>query len=116
MIAPNIMDNLDRAEVNRARQDVRQIETALDLYRLDNYRYPTTDEGLQALVTNPGETSAPNWKSGGYLKSIPQDPWNRPYQYANPGQHGAFDVFTLGADGQEGGDGNSSDIGNWDLN
>ena len=115
MIAPNIMEQLDRAEINRARQDIRQIETALNLYRLDNYRYPSTDEGLQALVTNPGETVAPNWKPGGYLRSLPQDPWNRPYQYANPGQRGEFDIYTLGADGQEGGEGNNADIGNWDL-
>jgi general secretion pathway protein G len=116
MIAPNIMGNLDRAEINRARQDVRSIETALNLYRLDNFRYPSTDEGLQALVTNPGESSAPNWKAGGYLKSMPLDPWNRPYLYLNPGRQGEFDVFSLGADGQEGGDGNNADIGNWDLN
>jgi general secretion pathway protein G len=116
MIAPNIMGNLDRAEINRARQDVRSIETALNLYRLDNFRYPSTDEGLQALVTNPGESSAPNWKAGGYLKSMPLDPWNRPYLYLNPGRQGELDVFSLGADGQEGGDGNNADIGNWDLN
>jgi general secretion pathway protein G len=116
MIAPNIMSQLDRAEINRARQDVRSIETALNVYRIDNYRYPTTDEGLAALVTNPGETVAPNWLKGGYLKSIPEDPWNRPYQYASPGQHSDFDIFTLGADGQEGGEGNNADIGNWDLN
>lgn len=116
MIAPNIMGELDRAEINRARQDIRQIETALSLYRLDNFRYPTSDEGLQALVTNPGETVAPNWKTGGYLKSLPQDPWRRPYLYQNPGQNGEFDVFTLGADGQEGGEDNNADIGNWDLN
>lgn len=116
MIAPNIIGQLDRAEINRARQDVRSIETALNLYRLDNFRYPTTDEGLEALVTNPGEQSAPNWKSGGYLSAIPRDPWNRPYLYLNPGQQGDFDIYTLGADGQEGGDGNNADIGNWDLN
>jgi general secretion pathway protein G len=116
MIAPNIMSQLDRAEINRARQDVRSIESALDLYRLDNYRYPSTEEGLQALVTNPGETVAPNWVQGGYLKSMPEDPWNRAYQYMQPGQHGEFDIFTLGADGQEGGEGNNADIGNWDLN
>jgi general secretion pathway protein G len=116
MIAPNVMENLDRAEINRAKQDIRSIETALNLYRLDNFKYPSTDEGLQALVTNPGETAAPNWKSGGYLKALPQDPWNRQYQYAYPGMQGEFDVYTLGADGQEGGEGHDADIGNWDLN
>jgi general secretion pathway protein G len=116
MIAPQIMGRLSQAEINRARQDVRSIETALNVYRLDNYRYPTTDEGLQALVTSPGEAAAPNWQKGGYLKSMPLDPWRRPYLYLNPGQHGEFDIFTLGADGQEGGEDNNADIGNWDLN
>ena len=116
MIAPQIIGRLSQAEVTRARQDVRAIETALNVYRLDNYRYPTTDEGLQALVTNPGEAAAPNWQRGGYLKSIPLDPWRRPYFYLNPGQRGEFDIYTLGADGQEGGEDNNADIGNWDLN
>jgi general secretion pathway protein G len=116
MITPSIIGQLDRAEVNRAKQDIRSIETALNIYRLDNYTYPSTDEGLEALVTNPGETSAPNWQAGGYLPNLPRDPWNRPYEYLSPGQHGAFDIFTLGADGQEGGEGNRADIGNWELN
>jgi len=116
MIAPQIMGRLSQAEVTRARQDVRAIETALSVYRLDNYRYPTSAEGLAALVTNPGDAAAPNWQRGGYLKSIPMDPWRRPYLYLNPGQRGEFDVYTLGADGQEGGEDNNADIGNWDLN
>ena len=115
-IVPQIMGRLGQAEVTRARQDIRGIETALNVFRLDNYRYPTTDEGLQALVTNPGEAAAPNWHRGGYLKSIPMDPWRRPYIYLNPGQHGEFDIYTLGADGQDGGEDNNADIGNWDLN
>jgi general secretion pathway protein G len=114
IIAPNVIGQLDTAAVNRAKQDIRSIETALNLYRLDNHRYPTTDQGLEALVTNPGETVAPNWKS--YLPSLPQDPWNNPYHYMNPGQRGQFDVFTYGADGQEGGEEIDADIGNWDLN
>jgi general secretion pathway protein G len=117
MIAPQIMGRLGQAEMNRARLDIRQVELALNSYRLDNYRYPTSDEGLQALVTNPGEAVAPNWQRGGYLKSIPLDPWRRPYLYLNPGQHSPdFDVYTLGADGQEGGEDTNADIGNWDLN
>jgi general secretion pathway protein G len=118
MITPNILRQLDRAEINRARQDIRAIESALSLYRLDNYRYPSTEEGLQALVTNPGETAAPKWGAmgGSYLKSLPEDPWNRTYLYQQPGQHGELDIYTLGADGQEGGEGNNADIGNWDLN
>jgi general secretion pathway protein G len=113
MVAPSLMSNVDKAQTSRTRQDIRQIETVLNLYRLDNFRYPSGAEGLQALVTNPGETAAPNWKQ--QLKKLPVDPWNRPYQYASPGQHGEFDVYSLGADGQEGGEGVNADIGNWDL-
>ena len=112
-VAPNFMGQIDTAAINRARTDIRQIETALNLYRLDNFRYPTTSEGLQALVTNPGEASAPNWRQ--QLERIPVDPWDQPYQYASPGQRGDFDVFTYGADRQEGGEGINADIGNWDL-
>jgi general secretion pathway protein G len=112
-VVPRFIGNIDTATINRAKQDIRGIETALNLYRLDNFRYPSTTEGLAALVTNPGETSAPNWKQ--QLPRLPVDPWNRPYQYAYPGQHGEFDVFSLGADGQEGGEGVNADIGNWEL-
>ncbi len=113
IVAPNLMGNVDTAQINRARQDIRNIETALNLYRLDNFRYPTTVEGLEALVTNPGESVAPNWKQ--YLSRVPRDPWNNPYQYQNPGQRGEFDVFSFGADGQLGGEGINADIGNWAL-
>lgn len=112
-VAPQFMGQIDKAAVGRARQDIRQIETSLNLYRLDNFRYPSTSEGLEALVTNPGETAAPNWKQ--VLKNIPVDPWDQPYHYASPGQRGDFDVYTYGADRQEGGEGINADIGNWDL-
>ena len=112
-VVPQLMGNVDRAAVGRAKQDVRQIENSLNLYRLDNFRYPTTSEGLEALVANPGEASAPNWRQ--VLKSVPRDPWDQPYHYASPGQHGDFDVFTYGADRQEGGEGVNADIGNWEL-
>lgn len=114
IVAPNLIGNIDRAAVTRAKADIRAIDNALNLYRLDNFRYPSTDEGLQALVTNPGDTIAPNWKQ--YLRSVPADPWNNEYQYLSPGQQGDFDIFSLGADGQEGGEGINADIGNWDLN
>jgi general secretion pathway protein G len=113
IVVPNFVGNIDKAAVSRAKQDLRGIETALNLYRLDNFRYPSTADGLQALVTNPGEAAAPNWKA--QLRKLPIDPWNHPYQYAYPGQHGEFDVFSYGADGQEGGEGINADIGNWDL-
>ena len=113
IVAPNLIGNIDRAAVTRAQGDIRSIETALNLYRLDNFRYPTTDQGLSALVENPGEAAAPNWKA--YLNSVPSDPWNQPYQYVYPGRQGEFDVFSYGADGQEGGEDINADIGNWDL-
>jgi general secretion pathway protein G len=112
-VVPQLIGNVDRAAVGRAKQDVRQIENSLNLYRLDNFRYPSTSEGLEALVANPGEASAPNWRQ--VLKSVPRDPWDQPYHYASPGQHGDFDVFTYGADRQEGGEGVNADIGNWEL-
>lgn len=115
VVAPNLIGNIDTASVNRAKQDIRGIETALNLYRLDNFRYPSNDLGLEALVNDPGESNAPNWKSGGYLRSVPTDPWNNPYQYRYPGRHGEFDVWSYGADGQEGGDGIDADIGNWNI-
>ena len=115
IVVPNVIGNIDQAAVTRARQDVRSIETALNLYRLDNLRYPTTDQGLQALVANPGESVAPNWKPGGYLDRVPSDPWNNLYEYRNPGQRGAFDVWSYGADGQQGGEEINADIGNWDF-
>ena len=113
IVVPNFIGNIDTAAVNRAKQDIRGIETALNLYRLDNFRYPSTADGLEALVNNPGEATAPNWKQ--QLRRLPVDPWNRTYQYASPGQHGEFDVFSYGADGQEGGEGVNADIGNWEL-
>jgi general secretion pathway protein G len=113
-VAPQFIRQIDTAEINRAKQDLRSIETSLNLYRLDNFRYPSTSEGLDALVTNPGENIAPNWKP--YLREMPLDPWQQPYHYASPGQRGGdFDVFTYGADRQEGGEGVNADIGNWDL-
>ena len=113
IVAPNLIGNIDRAAVNRARADIRSIETALNLYRLDNFRYPTTDQGLEALVGNPGEAAAPNWKA--YLRNLPSDPWNQPYRYAYPGQQGEFDLVSYGADGTEGGEDINADIGNWGL-
>ena len=113
IVAPNLIGNIDRAAVNRARADIRSIETALNLYRLDNFRYPTTDQGLQALVGNPGEAAAPNWKA--YLRNLPSDPWNQPYRYAYPGQQGEFDLVSYGADGTAGGEDINAGIGNWGL-
>lgn len=113
IVAPNLIGNIDRAAVTRARADIRTIDNALNLYRLDNFRYPSSDEGLQALVVSPGEASAPNWKQ--YLRSVPSDPWNNDYLYASPGRQGDYEIYTFGADGQQGGEGINADIGSWNL-
>jgi len=112
LIVPNVLNRADDARVTAARTDVNNLMQALKLYRLDNQRYPTTEQGLQALVTRPTTNPAPNnWKS--YLDKLPNDPWGRPYQYMNPGARGPVDVFSYGADGQPGGEGNDADVGSW---
>ncbi len=113
IVMPNVIGQVDTAAINRARQDIRSISAALDLYRLDNFRYPSTDEGLQALTgqASPGQAAGKR-----YLNSVPRDPWDNEYRYAQPGRNGEYDVFTFGADGQEGGEGIDADIGSWDLN
>lgn len=114
VIVPRVIDRPDQARAARAQSDIAAIQAAVNLYRLDNFRYPTTDQGLQALVTRPSTEPAPqNWASGGYMDRVPQDPWGRPYQYLQPGVHGDFDVFTYGADGVPGGTGADADIGSW---
>jgi len=113
IIVPRVMDRPDTARITKAKQDIRVLESALNLYKLDNHVYPTTDEGLEALVQKPA--NATNWKEGGYIARLPKDPWGRPYQYLNPGIHGAIDIFTLGRDGQPGGADIDADIGNWNL-
>jgi general secretion pathway protein G len=114
LVVPRVMDRPDEARVIAARQDIASIMQALKLYRLDNQRYPTTEQGLQALVTRPtAGPAANNWKA--YLDKPPLDPWGKPYQYLNPGIKGEIDVFSLGADGQPGGTGVDADIGSWGL-
>ena len=116
VVVPRIMDQPDRARVVKAKQDVRTLVSALNMYRLDNFVYPSTEQGLDALTNRPsGSPQAPNWKSGGYVEHLPGDPWDNDYQYLNPGIHGEVDVYSLGADGQLGGDGTNADIGNWNL-
>ncbi len=116
MIVPKVMSRPDEARVTAAKQGVAAIVQALKIYKLDNIRYPTTEQGLQALVTKPAIPPIPsNWKSGGYLDRLPKDPWGNPYQYLQPGLHGDVDVMSLGADSAPGGEGNDADIGSWDL-
>ena len=114
LIAPNVINRIDDAQSVKIQQDLRAVESALKLYRLDNFRYPDTEEGLDALVTPPQDPNA-RWPVGGYLDRLPRDPWDRPYLYLHPGNQGEFDVYTLGRDGQQGGDGLDADVGNWSL-
>jgi general secretion pathway protein G len=117
LVAPNVISRIDDARIAKAKQDIRAYETALNLYRMDNFKYPSTDLGLQALVQQPNDPSVRNWKSGGYIDTLRQDPWGSDYLYVFPGTHGKeYDLYTLGADGQPGGDGPNADIGNWDIN
>ncbi|MEK6749491.1 MAG: type II secretion system major pseudopilin GspG [Pseudomonadota bacterium] len=116
VIVPRVMDRPDVARVTKAKQDIRTLESSLSLYKLDNFNYPSTDQGLDALAKKPSGSPEPrNWKEGGYIDHLPKDPWGNPYQYLNPGTHSAVDVFSYGADGHEGGDGIKADIGNWNL-
>ena len=116
LVVPKIISRPDEARAIAAKQDIASLMQALKLYRLDNQRYPTTEQGLQALVARPASAPlAPNWKTGGYVERLPKDPWGNPYQYLNPGVHGELDVFSLAADGAPGGEGNDADIGSWSL-
>ena len=116
LVVPKIVSRPDEARVIAAKQDIASLMQALKLYRLDNQRYPTTEQGLQALVERPTTAPIPpNWKAGGYLERLPMDPWGNPCQYLNPGLHGEIDIFSLGADGAPGGKGNDADIGSWNL-
>ena len=114
LIVPRIMDRPDQARATAARADVNAIMSALKLYKLDNGTYPTSDQGLQALVKKPDRGDIPrNWKPGGYLEKLPKDPWDSDYQYLNPGIRGEVDVFSFGADRKPGGENYDADIGSW---
>ena len=112
LIVPNVLDRADDARVTAAKTDVSNLTQALKLYKLDNQRYPTSEQGLQALIAKPTTNPAPmNWKP--YLEKLPNDPWGRAYQYLNPGVKGEIDIMSFGADGQPGGEGKNADIGSW---
>ncbi|MEZ8030052.1 type II secretion system protein GspG [Enterovibrio norvegicus] len=116
LVVPNLLGNKDKADQQKAITDISALEGALDMYRLDNSVYPTTDQGLDALVSKPTSSPEPrSYRQDGYIKRLPQDPWGNDYQYLNPGEHGTTDIFTLGADNQEGGEGVNQDIGNWNM-
>ena len=114
LVVPKLMGRTDDARILAARQDIATLMQGLKLYRLDDQRYPTTEQGLQALVNRPVNAPVPaNWKAGGYLDRLNKDPWGNPYQYLSPGTRGEVDIFSLGADGQPGGASNDADIGSW---
>ena len=114
IVAPNVIGRVDDAQITKAKAEITNIENAMKFYRLDNFQYPTTEQGLEALVAKPNDPTIRNWKPGGYLDRLPVDPWGNPYQYLNPGNNGEIDIYTLGRDGQPGGEGPDADIGNWD--
>ena len=117
VVVLNILPNVDKAKVSKGKQDIQSMELALSEFYLDNSKYPTSEQGLAALAQQPTDPSIKHWKPGGYLERVSKDPWGNPYLYVYPGTHGkAFDLYTLGADGQPGGDGINADIGNWNLN
>jgi general secretion pathway protein G len=119
LIGPQLLGQVDNARIKATRLDIRSLGTALDMYQMDNFRYPTTQQGLEALVKAPeSEPVARNWRPQGYLKSrtVPKDQWGNGYIYLQPGNHGLpYDLYTLGADGQAGGEDSDADIGNWNI-
>ena len=113
-VVPQFLDQPEKARIARAKSDIQSLKTALDMYKLDNFSYPSTSQGLQALVSKPaGQPEARNWKPNGYMEKMVKDPWGNDYQYLNPGNHGAVDIYSFGKDGQPGGEGDNADIGNW---
>jgi general secretion pathway protein G len=115
LVVPKLMGRTGESRVTAAKVDISTLMQALKLYKLDNQRYPTTEQGLKALVEKPTSGPAANgWKAGGYIDKLPKDPWGNPYQYMQPGLHGEVDIFSTGADGQPGGTGEDADIGSWD--
>jgi general secretion pathway protein G len=116
VIVPTVIGKVDEARVVKAKQDIQALETALQMFRLQNSRYPTTEMGLAALVTQPTDPTIKHWQPGGYIQRISKDPWGNDYQYVYPGGHGKeYDLFSYGADGAPGGEGIDADIGNWNV-
>ena len=116
VVAPSVLVNQDKAMKQKVMADLATLEQALDMYRLDNLRFPSNEQGLAALVKKPTQEPLPrSWRSDGYVRRLPEDPWGTPYQYRMPGEHGRVDVYSLGADGVPGGEGQDADLGNWAL-
>jgi general secretion pathway protein G len=117
VVVPRVMDRPDQARITKVQSDVRALQSALNLYRLDNFNYPTTEQGLISLVVRPSGSDAPrNYRSGGYIDRLQRDPWDNDYQYLRPGRDGRdYDLYSLGADGRPGGEGPNADLGNWNV-
>ncbi|EKM97210.1 MULTISPECIES: type II secretion system major pseudopilin GspG [Stutzerimonas] len=116
LVVPQVMSRPEQAKVTVAKGDIKAVAAALDMYKLDNFAYPSTQQGLEALVNKPSGNPQPkNWNRDGYLKRLPKDPWGNEYQYLSPGTRGQFDLYSFGADGKPGGSDLNADIGNWDL-
>jgi len=116
IVVPRLLDEPEKARRTSAATQIRSFESALGIFKLENGFYPSTEQGLQALVTKPTDGRIPGrYKAGGYIKKIPLDPWNQPYLYLNPGVHGDFDLFSYGLDGETGGEGENADVSNWNL-
>jgi general secretion pathway protein G len=115
VVVPQFLGRVDDARVAKAKEDIQALETALTMYKLDNFNYPTPEMGLKALVEKPNDPNVKNWRPGGYLKHLNKDPWGNDYQYQVPGTHGEYDLYSFGADGQAGGQGVNADVGNWNL-
>ncbi|WP_198265615.1 type II secretion system major pseudopilin GspG [sulfur-oxidizing endosymbiont of Gigantopelta aegis] len=116
IVVPNVMESPNEARIVKAKQDIRTLEGALNLYKLDNFNYPSTDQGLDALVNRPsGQPDAKNWKKRGYMKKVPKDPWGNEYLYLSPGTQGEIDIFSYGSDGRKGGVDAAADIDNFSL-
>jgi general secretion pathway protein G len=117
LVLPRVIGRQEQAFIAKAQSDIQALSSALKFYKLDNFTYPTTDQGLQALVKRPDGDPAPkNWKKGGYIERLPMDPWGNPYNYLYPGERMEFEIWSYGADGAEGGEEGAADIGNWNIN
>ncbi len=114
-IAPKVVGRAGDARISKAKSDIRVLESSLELYKLDNFTYPSTDQGLDALVSKPAGSELKHWRRGGYIKKLNRDPWGNDYQYQQPGANGEFDIYSLGADSAAGGTDEAADIGNWNL-
>lgn len=116
LVVPNLLGNKEKADQQKVVSDIVALESSLDMYKLDNSIYPSTEQGLQALLSKPvGSPDARNYREGGYIKRLPKDPWGNEYKYLSPGEKGKIDIYSLGSDGQENGEGAATDIGNWNL-